>query len=99
MAQPCKAAVVARVGLGHLLDNFEDSQRSSSLSPRFHRVPVNGCRQIFAPRLLITRSNPSPKGARTATKMGWAGPPGPAGLGAFWPVSGPSFAGGLLLQL
>jgi hypothetical protein len=42
MDQPCKAAMAARIGLGHLLDNFEDSQRSSSLSPRFHRVPMDG---------------------------------------------------------
>jgi hypothetical protein len=31
--------------------------------------------------------------------MGQAGPPGSAGPGAFWPVSGPSFAGRLLLKL
>jgi hypothetical protein len=42
MAQPSKAAMVARVGLGHLLDDFEDSRRPSSLSPRFRRVPVDG---------------------------------------------------------
>jgi hypothetical protein len=33
---------VARASLGHLLDNFEDSRRPSSLSPRFLRVPVDG---------------------------------------------------------
>jgi hypothetical protein len=91
--------MAARVGLGHLLDDFKDSRRPSSLSPRFRRVPVDGCRRIFATRLLILRSNPSPKGARTTTKMGQAGPPGSAGPGAFWPVSGPSFAGRLLLKL
>jgi hypothetical protein len=42
MAQPCKAAMAARVGLGHLLDDFEDSRWPSSLSPRFRRVPVDG---------------------------------------------------------
>jgi hypothetical protein len=42
MAQPCKAAMASRVGLGHLLDYFEDSRRPSSLSPRFLRVPVDG---------------------------------------------------------
>jgi hypothetical protein len=42
MAQPCKAAMAARVGLGHLLDNFEDSRRPSSLSPRFRRVLLDG---------------------------------------------------------
>jgi hypothetical protein len=62
MAQPCKATMVARVGLGHLLDNFEDSRRLSSLSPRFRRVALDGCRRIFVARLLIPRSNPSQKG-------------------------------------
>jgi hypothetical protein len=42
MDQPCKAAMAARVDLGHLLDDFEDSRRPSSLSPRFRRVPVHG---------------------------------------------------------
>jgi hypothetical protein len=98
MAQPCKAAMVARVGLGHLLDNFEDSRWSSSLSPRFRRVPVDGCRRIFAARLVIPRSNPSPKGGSNRHENGWAGPHGAAGPGDIWPVSGSSFAGGLLLQ-
>jgi hypothetical protein len=40
MAQLCKAAMAARVGLGQLLDDFEDSRRPSSLSPRFRQVPV-----------------------------------------------------------
>jgi hypothetical protein len=80
MAQPCKAAMAARVDLGHLLDNFEDSRRPSLLSPRFRRVPVDGCRRIFAPRLLITRSNPSPKQSPNHHKNGlsrsaWAGRP------------------------
>jgi hypothetical protein len=42
MAQPCKMAMAARLGLGHLLDDFEDSRWPSSLSPRFRRVPVDG---------------------------------------------------------
>jgi hypothetical protein len=42
MAQSCKAAMAARVGLGHLLDDFEYSRRPSSLSPIFRRVPVDG---------------------------------------------------------
>jgi hypothetical protein len=42
MAQPCKAVMAAMVGLGHLLDDFEDSRRPSSLSPRFRRVLVDG---------------------------------------------------------
>jgi hypothetical protein len=99
MAQQCKAAMVAMVGLGHLLDNFEDSRRLSSLSPRFHRVPVDGW--MWRPTTVeaIYRETPRSKGARTATKMGLAGPPGLTGPGVFWPISGPSFAGGLLLQL
>jgi hypothetical protein len=80
MAQLCKAAMAARVGLGHLLDNFEDSRRPLSLSSRFHRVPVDGCRRIFAARLLIPRSNPSPKGGSNSHENGlgrsaWAGRP------------------------
>jgi hypothetical protein len=70
MAQRCKAAMVARVGLGNLLDNFEDSWRPSSLSPRFCRVPVDGCLQIFAARLLIPQSNPSPKGGSNRHENG-----------------------------
>jgi hypothetical protein len=73
MAQLCKAAMAARVGLGHLLDNFEDTPRPSSLSPRFRRVPVDGCRRIFAARLLIPRSNPSPKGGLEPPQK-WVGP-------------------------
>jgi hypothetical protein len=42
MAQPCKAAMAARVVLGHLLDDFEDSRWLSFLSPRFRRVPMDG---------------------------------------------------------
>jgi hypothetical protein len=42
MAQLCKAAMAARIVLGHLLDDFEDSRQPSSLSPKFRRVPVDG---------------------------------------------------------
>jgi hypothetical protein len=48
MAQPCKAAMAARVGLGHLLDDFEDSRRLSSLSPRFCPVHVDGWMDVAA---------------------------------------------------
>jgi hypothetical protein len=83
MAQPCKAAMAARVGLGHHLDNFEDSRRPSSLSPRFRRVPLDGCHRIFAARPLIPRSNPSPNGVSPPRK--WLGPHGPTGQGLFGP--------------
>jgi hypothetical protein len=40
--------MAARLGLGHLLDDFEDSRRLSSLSPRFRRVPVDGWMDVAA---------------------------------------------------
>jgi hypothetical protein len=44
MAQLCKAAMAARVGRGHLLDNFEDSRWLSSLSLGFAEfLWLNGC--------------------------------------------------------
>jgi hypothetical protein len=86
MAQPCKAA---RVGLGHLLDDFEDSQQPSSLSPRFHRVPVDGWMWRPAEAETIYRQAPRAKGARTGPGVGWASRPRPAGSGPFWPGSAP----------
>jgi hypothetical protein len=76
MAQPCKAAMAARVGLGHILDDFEDSWRSSSLSPRFRRVPVDGwmCRPKEAKT--IYRQTPRAKRGREPGPE-WAGPVGP----------------------
>jgi hypothetical protein len=62
MAQPCKAAMAARVGLGHLLDNFEDSRRPPSLSPRFRRVPVDGWMWQTMAEEAIYRETPSTKG-------------------------------------
>ena len=60
MAQPRREATVARVGLSHLLDNFEDLRRPSSpsgLGPRvFVEFWVDGCfelnkvRAIYKPR-------------------------------------------------
>jgi hypothetical protein len=90
MAQPCKAAMAARVGQGHLLDNFKDSRQPSLLSPRFRRVPVDGCHQNFAPRLLITRSNPSTKRSPNSHKnrpgqSAWTGRPR-VFLAHFWPI-------------
>jgi hypothetical protein len=64
MAQACKAAMVARVGLGHLLDDFEDSQRPSSLSPRFRRVPVDGWMWRPSEAKTIYRQAPRAKGGR-----------------------------------
>jgi hypothetical protein len=45
MAQSRTMVMVARVGLGHLLDNFEDSRRwhlPPVLASRFRRVVMNG---------------------------------------------------------
>jgi hypothetical protein len=91
MAQPCETAMAARVGLGHLLDDFEDSRRPSSLSPRFRRVPVDGwiwrpveAETIYrqAPRAKRERE-PSPEWSGSAQ----AGRPGP-----FRPGSAPVFS-------
>jgi hypothetical protein len=57
-------------GTPPFLDDFEDLRRPSSLSPRFRWVPVDGCRRIFAARLLIPRSNPSPKGGSNRHENG-----------------------------
>jgi hypothetical protein len=85
MAQPCKAAMVARVGLGHLLDDFEDSRRPSSLSPRFRRVPVDGWMWRPAEAETIYRQTPRAKrGCEPGPK--WAGPVSP---GPFQPGSAP----------
>jgi hypothetical protein len=62
MAQQCKATMVAMVGLGHLLDNFEDSRRPSSLSPRFLRVPVDGWIWRPTEAEAIYRQTPGSKG-------------------------------------
>jgi hypothetical protein len=70
MAQPCKAAMAARVGLGHLLDDFEDSQRSSSLSPRFRRVPVDGSMWRPAEAETIYRQEPRAKGSANQARSG-----------------------------
>jgi hypothetical protein len=63
MAQPCKTAMVARVGLGHLLDDFEDSRWSSLLSPRFRRVPVDGWMWRPVEAETIYRQAPRVKGS------------------------------------
>jgi hypothetical protein len=76
MAQPCKAAMAARIGLGHLLDDFEDSRRPSSLSPRFCRVPVDGWMWRPAEADTIYRQAPRVKRGREPGPE-WAGPVGP----------------------
>jgi hypothetical protein len=70
MAQPCKVAMAARVGLGHLLDDFEDSRRPSSLSPRFHRVPVDGWMWRPAEAETIYRQAPRAKESTNRAQSG-----------------------------
>jgi hypothetical protein len=90
MAQPCKAAMAARVGLGHLLDDFEDSWRPSSLSPRFRRVLVDGWMWRPTEAEAINGQAPRAKrGSRTEPGVGWANRPRPAGPGPFRPGSAP----------
>jgi hypothetical protein len=76
MAQPCKATMAGRVGLGHLLDDFEDSRRASSLSPRFGRVPVDGWMWRPAEAKAINRQAPRAKRGREPG-LEWARPVGP----------------------
>jgi hypothetical protein len=97
MAQPCKVAMAARLGLGHLLDDFEDSRRSSSLSPRFCRVPVDGWMWRPAEAETIYRQAPREKRGREPGPE-WAGlvGPGRAAQAHFSPVR-PRFAPRLLL--
>jgi hypothetical protein len=94
MAQPCKAAMAARVGLGHLLDDFEDSRQLSSPSPRFRRVPVDGWMWRAAEAETIYRQVTRAKGGREPGPE-WAGPVGPGRRPK--PISarfGPSFLPG-----
>jgi hypothetical protein len=89
MAQPCKVAMAARVGLGHLLDDFEDSRRPLTLSPRFRRVPVDGWMLRPAEAATIYRQEPRAKRGRKPGPK-WAGPVGPgrpaqAHFGPVWP--------------
>jgi hypothetical protein len=99
MTQPCKAAMATRVGLGHLLDNFEDSRRPSSLSPRFHRVLLDGW--MWRPMAVeaIYRETPRSKGAWTGPETGQAGWPGTIGPGPFQLGSAPFRSPTLLGQL
>jgi hypothetical protein len=89
MAQPCMAAMAARVGLGHLLDDFEDTRRSSSLSPRFRRVPVDGWMWRPVEAETIYRQARRAKGGRTGPGVGWASRTRPADPGPFRPGSAP----------
>jgi hypothetical protein len=68
--------MAARVGLGHLLDDFEDSRRPSSLSPRFRRVFVDGWMWRPAEAETIFRQAPRAKVGREPGPE-WAGPVGP----------------------
>jgi hypothetical protein len=70
MAQPCKQAMAARVGLSHLLDDLEDSRRPSSLSPRFHRVLVDGWMWRPAEAETIYRQAPRAKGSANRARSG-----------------------------
>jgi hypothetical protein len=69
MAQPCKAAMAARVGLNHLLDNFKDSRWPSSLS-RFRRVPVDGWMWRPTEAEAIYRETPRLKGVANGPEPG-----------------------------
>jgi hypothetical protein len=92
MAQPCKAAMAARVGLGYLLDDFEDSRRPSSLSPRFRRVSVDGWMWRPAEAETIYRQAPRAKGSANRARSGL----GRSAQAHFGPVR-PRFAPRLLL--
>jgi hypothetical protein len=89
--------MAARLGLGHLLDDFEDSRRLSSFSPRFRRVPVDRWMWRPAEAETIYRQAPRAKGGRESDPE-WAGPVGPGRLAQahFGPVR-PRFAPRLLL--
>jgi hypothetical protein len=81
--------MAARLGLGHLLDDFEDSRRLSSLSPRFRLVPVDGWMWRPTEAETIYRQAPRAKGGREPGPE-WAGPVGPgrpaqAQFGPVWP--------------
>jgi hypothetical protein len=73
------------VGLGHFLDDFEDSRRPSSLSPRFHRVSMDGWIWRPAEAEAINKQAPRAKWGREPGPE-WAGPVGP---GLFRPGSAP----------
>jgi hypothetical protein len=83
MAQPCKVAMAARVGLGHLLDNFEDSRRSRrSLLGFAEFLWMDGCGGRQRRRQFIDK-HLGQRGSRTGPEKGQAGRPGPTGSGPF----------------
>ena len=96
MAQPRREATAARVGLSHLLDNFEDLRRPSSpfgLGPRFFvEFWVDGCLELNKVRAIYKPRKPPVEGE--------AEPPQkrarPAGLPPFGLASVSSFACRLL---
>jgi hypothetical protein len=85
MAQLCKAAMAARVGLGHLLDNFEDSRRLLSLSLRFRRVPVDGWMWQPMAAEAIYRETPRSKGGPKQARPAGFGRPTQARFGPVRP--------------
>ena len=78
IAQPCKEAMVARVGLSHTLDNFEDLRRPAS-PLGIRRL----CGWVAAPIAsfsfwkcyFIVLGTLARRGGRGASKMGLAGRP------------------------
>jgi hypothetical protein len=81
--------MAARVGLGHLLDDFKGSRRPSMLSPRFRRVPVDGWMWRPAETETIYRQTPREKGGANRAQSGLGGRPRPTDPGPFWPGSAP----------
>jgi hypothetical protein len=59
-----------RVGLGHLLEDFEDSRWPSSLSPRFRRVPLD--RWMWRPAVAKTIYRQTPR-AKAGANRAWRG--------------------------
>jgi hypothetical protein len=76
MAQPCKATMAARVGLGHLLDNFKDSRQPSSAFVALSYVSPSSCGWMppnFCSETINTPKQPYSKGGLEPPRK-WAGP-------------------------
>src|SRR6185503_16376030 len=103
MTQPHREAMAVRVGLSHLLDNFEDLRRPSSpsgLGPRFSSSSgwMDAPRRIKC-ELFMGRGSHRSKGRPNHLENGLGRPthgPRPAGLPSFGPASVSSFACRLL---
>jgi hypothetical protein len=88
MAQPCKAAMAVRVGLGHLLDDFEDSRRPLSLSLGFAEfLWMDGCGGQRRKRQFIDKHLGQKEDANRARSG--LGRSAQAGRGPFRPGSAP----------